>query len=444
MTLTTTAAQGILEYVDPAMLTIEQNVRTDIALDESFVESIRVSGVMTPILGHRDQAGNLHVRAGQRRTRAAREAGLDQVPVYVVDGSIEEVDRIIEQLTENDQRQELGEADRIEAWKQLSFEGLSITEIAKRTGAKRDRVKVGVGVAGTQTGTALVSQGVTLDQAAEMLEFEDDAEAMERIMMTVREEPDYFEHRIARERSDKADRVACLPLIEEAHKNGWTVLTDYPTYGEAPYPIQNIRKEDGARVTSEDLVGKAGISVLPQNTYNGPAFRYYVNDPAQLGYAVDQQVTQSNSGPMTDEQKAERKALIENNKDWDAAESVRRDWLQSLIERKALPKDVTLVTAEAFAYGNSRISQSMGTGNSLAKKMLGIESTQREALPAYLLNHPNKAQHVTLAIAFAGIEDTTHRGTWRYPSDETALYLQALARWGYTLSPVEKIAAKSD
>ena len=60
--------------------------------------------------------------------------------------------------------------------------------------------------------------------------------------------------------------------------------------------------------------------------------RYYVDDPEALGFTVQKDLYGSISsgaqlGSMTDEQKAERKELIANNKEWDAAETVRREWL---------------------------------------------------------------------------------------------------------------------
>lgn len=75
-------------------------------------------GVLTPILAWRDADGGVRVRAGQRRTLAAREAGVATVPVYVVDANDEDTARrIIEQLIENDHREALSDGDSIQAWR---------------------------------------------------------------------------------------------------------------------------------------------------------------------------------------------------------------------------------------------------------------------------------------------------------------------------------------
>ncbi|WP_053353933.1 ParB/RepB/Spo0J family partition protein [Leucobacter musarum] len=442
MTETQTAPQGTLEYLDPNLLIIEDNVRSEVKLSDEFVESIRQHGVLTPISGFRGQDGAVLVRAGQRRTLGARKAEQATVPVFVVDAATTVTARIVDQIIENDQRQELTEAERIVAWKQLSFEGMSDTKIAAVTGAKRDRVKTGVRVAKAERGTEIVAQGVTLDQAADMLEFADDPAAVDHLTKVATESPFNFRHALERERQRRDQREACAPMVEAAENAGFEAVTTYADANDG-YPLHELRTEAGKRPTVEDLRGKDGVLAFVQYAYEGPRTSYYVSDPEALGFTIDAPTAQqSQSGPMTDEQKSARKELIANNKDWDAAEIVRREWLTELVNRKILPKDAPLVIAEAIAHGHWQLSATMGRGSSLAKKMLGIEATNREGMAMYLVNHPNRAQNVTLAVILGGIEETTSRETWRHPRDEYARYLQALASWGYHLSDVEKIAAK--
>jgi hypothetical protein len=73
--------------------------------------------VLIPIAAVRDADGQLRVRSGQRRTIAAREAGLATVPVYVRtaaagDERAEVAERVSEQIVENDQRRSLTDAQR--------------------------------------------------------------------------------------------------------------------------------------------------------------------------------------------------------------------------------------------------------------------------------------------------------------------------------------------
>ncbi len=86
----------------------------------------------------------MHVLMGQRRTRAAVEAGRASIPVMIID-SPEEAERIVTQVVENIQRAELTEADEADAYHQLSLIGVSAATIAKKTGRQDDR---GEGVEG--------------------------------------------------------------------------------------------------------------------------------------------------------------------------------------------------------------------------------------------------------------------------------------------------------
>ncbi|PPH05743.1 hypothetical protein C5C44_03195 [Rathayibacter sp. AY1F6] len=138
--VTITTGTGTVQHIDPTVLVIEANVRTSAPLTKDFIASIRENGVITPVLARRDEHGNVIVRAGQRRTLAAREAGVPTIPVYVVEGDETTADRIVQQIIENDQRAELSVADRTAAWAQLAFEGVSAAAIAKRTGTKTDAV----------------------------------------------------------------------------------------------------------------------------------------------------------------------------------------------------------------------------------------------------------------------------------------------------------------
>ena len=74
-----TATAGSVEMIDPHVLILEQNIRTEAPIDKAFVETIRQEGVLQPVLGWRDSEG-VHVRAGQRRTLGAREAGVATIP----------------------------------------------------------------------------------------------------------------------------------------------------------------------------------------------------------------------------------------------------------------------------------------------------------------------------------------------------------------------------
>ena len=305
--MTTTATPGTIEHIDPATLIVETNVRTTVPLDKGFIDSVRENGVLMPLLAWRDQDGGVHVRAGQRRTLAAREVGTPTVPVYVVDGAgDDEARRLVEQMIENEQREQLTDAERVEAWKQMELAGLSVTAIARRTGTKRDRIKTGIAVAHSNTGAELVSTaGLTLDQAAMLLEFEDDPEAVARLTEEATRRPGYFPTAVQRERDDRTAAANRAALIEAEAAKGHRILDERPDYYSAsPASIGDLIDEEGNSVDSDKIQGKDGISVWVHTIYGGDArVTYFVDDPAAHGYQLSGYAAAQTSkrGPMTDE-----------------------------------------------------------------------------------------------------------------------------------------------
>lgn len=103
-----------------------------------LAESIRHSGVVQPILV-RPRGDRFQIVAGERRWRAAREAGLATVPVVVrevPDGELLEL-----ALVENIQRQELTPLEEAQAFQRLQTEfRLTQDEIARRVGRDRSTV----------------------------------------------------------------------------------------------------------------------------------------------------------------------------------------------------------------------------------------------------------------------------------------------------------------
>lgn len=436
---------GIIEQINPTALTIDTNIRTTAPIDKGFVDSIAANGVLTPILAWRDAEGAVRVRAGQRRTLAAREAGLQAVPVFVVEEAADTAQRIIEQIVENDQREGLTEADRIQAWRQLELGGVSVTKIAQRTGTQRGRVKTGLTVAANATSAAAVAEfGMTLDQAAALIEFEDDPELVATLTRYAVEDPNYFPVAVQRAHNDR-HRAALREKVEaEEAAKGHRILTDRPEWNQTPYRLHDLTTADGDPVTEELVQDQPGVAVYVGVNYRDEVqVSYYIDAPAAFGYAVRENVhvSVSQAGPMTDEQKAERKVLIANNKEWDAAETVRRNWLTAFLARKTLPKNASTVIAWALSASRYTVATSMQQGNAVATALLGIGDGYGERIAAHLEQHPTRATHVALAIALGGIEQGTSRNTWRQPVTETARYFQALAAWGYPLCPVEKIAA---
>jgi len=105
---------------------------------QELVASIRQSGVIQPVVVRRSGAG-FELIAGERRLRAAKEAGLETVPAVVRDASEDEMLELA--LVENLQRDDLNALDLARAYAMfVSKFGLTHEEVAARLGVSRPAV----------------------------------------------------------------------------------------------------------------------------------------------------------------------------------------------------------------------------------------------------------------------------------------------------------------
>lgn len=105
-----------------------------------LAESIREHGILQPlIVSTGDQPGTYILIAGERRLMAARQVGLDKVPVILREAS--EQEHLELALIENLQRANLNPLEAAEGYRQLAEEfNLSHEEIALQVGKKRSTV----------------------------------------------------------------------------------------------------------------------------------------------------------------------------------------------------------------------------------------------------------------------------------------------------------------
>ncbi len=98
-------------------------------------DSIREYGVLQPVVVRADGEG-FQLIAGERRLRAAREAGLDEIPVQVVDFTDQQVNEAA--LVENIQRSDLNPIEKASGFKDyLERFGITQEKLAERLGIDR-------------------------------------------------------------------------------------------------------------------------------------------------------------------------------------------------------------------------------------------------------------------------------------------------------------------
>ena len=107
---------------------------------EELTASIKENGILQPLTVRELEGGNFELIAGERRLRAAKDAGLETVPVYIlsVDADVEMMEFA---LVENIQRVDLKPLEKAEGYAILSGKyDLSQEDIAKRVGKSRPAI----------------------------------------------------------------------------------------------------------------------------------------------------------------------------------------------------------------------------------------------------------------------------------------------------------------
>ena len=522
----------VLEQINPRTLLVDHNIRTDSAADKDLVESVRMHGVLVPLVGVRTDDG-VRVRYGHRRTHAATEANLPTVPVWVFAATDagDDVDRIVRQWAENEHRAGLTQTDRAQAVEQLAAFGVSAAQITKRLRTKRAEVDTVLTIAASPFAKAAAARYgfLTLDQAAALTEFdttdEHDKETVKALVAAAQSTPLRFAHVAQRARDERAERANIAAMREQVEATGVAVHDgEDPTrygYKGVVRALRDLTDTDGAHLTiaghttcpghavhlakqygdwtaderatvsldvdSEpgatdlsDLSGLADVDDLDDGYHDEPAYddedddeptdqvgdedpahqrtwsprwvgTYVCTDPATHGHIDTRPAPTTGSGAkaredMTDvereEARAARRAVIENNKAWASAETVRIGWLRTWLTRKTAPKTAAAFIATALAHDGALLAD-VG-GNTLAADLLGASSTgygRSDGLVTLITQASDaRAQVLALAQVLAAYEARTSREDWRNLRSQNVRYLTYLADNGYGLADVERLA----
>ncbi|MEA3407684.1 MAG: ParB/RepB/Spo0J family partition protein [Chloroflexota bacterium] len=124
-------------YLDPRnLLPSQQNVRSDPGDLARLADTIREFGLLQP-LGVRPDERGYRVVYGDRRRKAAIDAGLTRVPCIVLD-DLTEADVMVRQMLENLQRLDLGDMEKAQAFERLlhrlTDEGFSQSDALEEMG----------------------------------------------------------------------------------------------------------------------------------------------------------------------------------------------------------------------------------------------------------------------------------------------------------------------
>ena len=118
---------------------MQPRVRMDAEALAELAASVREHGVLEPILVRKRSSGGFEIIAGERRWRAAQQAGLKDVPIFVHD--LDDEKAFEAALVENLQREDLNPMETARAFQRLVDDyGYTQETIATKVGKERSTV----------------------------------------------------------------------------------------------------------------------------------------------------------------------------------------------------------------------------------------------------------------------------------------------------------------
>ena len=132
--------------------------------------------------------------------------------------------------------------------------------------------------------------------------------------------------------------------------------------------------------------------------------------------------------------------MIESNKGWASAKTVRRTWMETFAKRKTPPKSAAHFIATTLIDNPHLLDRAGHSARTYALDLLGCGATASGAPARAVLTGTTtaaRAQMVSLMILLAAYEHATTDNDWRHTNAATTRYLTFLAAQGYGLADVE-------
>jgi ParB family chromosome partitioning protein len=433
-----------IRRVDPKTLVIAPNVRTNTKITKAFVASIKEHGVKVPIEVH-DVGGELQVLDGQRRTLAAVDVGLADVPIIVTPVSDDTSARIVDQLVMNEQREQLTRGERVNAVQELALIGIPAGEIAKRTSVEKGDVEKAIKVANSAPAlAAVVDHEITLDQAAALVEFEGHPKVLADLIERAKTGRQ-FEYYLHEARNKVALAASKKKLTEKLKRDGVPLgkESDFYGYGNGPG-----RRLDG-------LVDASGKEITPAAHKKCPGHTAFLQSGWQASSATiiyacsDWEANGHKKKGGREETPAERKEREREERERakfleakTISTELREEFIVSLLQRDVAKLDGAFQFIADGVVGGLGDYRQRGYAQGLFAiaagwlKLTVPEGGDAARVVGQALERPGAKP---LAFALAGSLAIAERLYQQYTMPwSDAAYFRALASWGHALTDFEK------
>ena len=450
--------EGARYLVNPEYLQAGENVRRDLRAGKGFLETVRAHGVVKDIDVYISLTGMV-VLDGHRRLDAALALHLESVPVRVVRVD-DEAERIASQLMVNDEAEHCNSAERADAIQQLVLLGVPAQDLRRR-GIRGEEVAAARAVASAPQAVRqaaverpqidLVGLGHLAELATDAVE---DSPVVAKAVADAIERPDQVEHIVARARAEAEEERLLADKRAELEAQGIRVIEearDKSLYdsGQRLDSLVDDHGEVLTEATHSSCPGHAAV-LYPDLTWEGSQRK--VTGTRVVLWCTDwkahghrnrwaRNTSGATSGPMEEEQRKARAEKIRRNKAMDAANGVRRQWIQDrlLTSGTRLPAVAWRSRLPLYLFPVLRWTHMSVSSIALEKGRERL-ACDLPSLRAVLPTAP-AAEVALLTFALAAMEGSIEKDTWTdtrgVSAMMTRLHLRFLEQLGYTLSDVE-------
>ena len=450
--------EGARYLVNPEYLQTGENVRRDLRAGKGFLETVRAHGVVKDIDVYVTLTG-LVVLDGHRRLDAALALHLESVPVRVVRVD-DEAERIASQLMVNDEAEHCNSAERADAIQQLVLLGVPAQDLRRR-GIRGEEVAAARAVASAPQAVRqaaverpqidLVGLGHLAELATDALE---DSPVVAKAVADAIERPDQVEHIVARARAEAEEERILADKRAELEAQGIRAIEDAREWslydkGQRLDSLVDDHGEVLTEATHSSCPGHVAV-VYPAVTWEGDQRKVtgtrvtlWCTDWRAHGHRNRwaRNTSGATSGPMEEEQRKARAEKIRRNKAMDAANGVRRQWIQDrlLTSGTRLPAVAWRSRLPLYLFPVLRWTHMSVSSIALEKGRERL-ACDLPSLRAVLPTAP-AAEVALLTFALAAMEGSIEKDTWTdtrgVSAMMTRLHLRFLEQLGYTLSDVE-------
>jgi len=446
----TQKSDQVVQWVDPNTVKVHpMNARRDLGNLEKLTASVRELGVIEPCTTALFDGDDEPCLIFGHRRRGAAIAAERLLPVIFrpdLDGNT--AGQLLEQLAENENREDLALTELGQAYQRLFDLGVTSGVIAVATGREAEEITAMATVGKSDAAVALTERyELTLEQAVAVAEFDDDREAIKALTVAAKSGSTWqFEHLVATLRRDREDQAQVESLLEKLRSEETTILDASPS---APAMLLgDLTTDKDKKITPATHRKCPGHAAFIEATLNGRRIVYVCTDPKANGHKVPRAAarTQAAKAAKPAKKQAEetqaRRDLMANNKAMDIATPVRRKFVAELLKRRAKVVGLAEYVVSSFVMHTRQfVDPDEAVWEELTdKKPVEVWWYWQDTVGGAVLENRRTDFDwlmAGLSLVCAGREKTWHKNTWRNADPGDAAYLRFLESVGYELAEVE-------